>query len=70
MPIHRYLTQMRLRAGMEQLLDGVDDITRLALELGFSSHSHFTESFRREFGCTPSELRRKPATEISKNLIV
>jgi AraC family transcriptional regulator len=27
------------------------------LELGFSSHSHFTETFRREFGASPSSLR-------------
>jgi AraC-like DNA-binding protein len=30
----------------------------LALELGFSSHSHFTDAFRREFGKAPSEIRK------------
>lgn len=69
-PLHRYLMQLRLRSAMERLLDGTEDITCLALELGFSSHSHFTETFRREFGCTPSEVRRRPLSEISKNLIV
>jgi len=73
-PVHRYLTQLRLRASLEQLADGADDITELALNLGFSSHSHFTETFRREFGCTPSEARRnafhKILGEMSKNLIV
>ena len=29
----------------------------LALELGFSSHSHFSAAFRREFGVVPSALR-------------
>jgi AraC-like DNA-binding protein len=58
-PVHRYLTQLRLRASLEQLAEGVEDLTTLAMELGFSSHSHFTESFRREFGCPPSEFRRK-----------
>jgi AraC-like DNA-binding protein len=28
----------------------------LALDLGFSSHAHFTQAFRREFGCAPSQL--------------
>lgn len=69
-PLHRYLMQLRLRTALERLLDGTDDITGLALEVGFSSHSHFTETFRREFGFTPSEVRRRPLTEISKNLIV
>lgn len=57
-PVHRYLTCLRLRASLERLADGADDLTALALELGFSSHSHFTDSFRREFGRTPSEVRR------------
>jgi AraC family transcriptional regulator len=57
-PVHRYLNRLRLRAALEQLADGADDLTALALELGFSSHSHFTDAFRREFGRAPSEARR------------
>lgn len=57
MPVHRYLTQLRLRAALERLADA-DDITSLAIDLGFSSHSHFTDVFRREFGKTPSEYRK------------
>jgi AraC family transcriptional regulator len=71
-PVHRYLTLLRLRMSLERLSDG--DLTKLALDLGFSSHSHFTDVFRREFGKTPSEARKKTTAsklkEISKNLIV
>jgi AraC family transcriptional regulator len=74
LPIHRYLTLLRLRASLERLSDGENDMTNLALDLGFSSHSHFTDLFHREFGMPPSEIRTKlqPKTlrEISKNLIV
>ena len=35
-----------------------DDLTALALDLGFSSHSHFTAAFRRAFGRPPAEFRR------------
>lgn len=56
-PIHRYLLQLRLRAALEKLSDGADDLTAVALEFGFSSHSHFTDSFRRAFGRTPSSMR-------------
>src|SRR5262249_37447049 len=59
-PVHRYLTRLRLRASLERLADGETDLTALALELGFSSHSHFTGAFRREFGRTPSAVRRDP----------
>ena len=57
-PVHRYLTQLRLRASLEMLLTGASDLTALALELGVSSHSHFTDAFRREFGKAPSEMRK------------
>ena len=73
-PLHRYLMCLRLRASLERLADGANDLTALALELGFSSHSHFTDSFRREFGRTPSDVRRgagrRGLREMSKNLEV
>jgi AraC family transcriptional regulator len=56
-PVHRYLTRLRLRVALERLAGGADDLTALALDLGFSSHSHFTDAFRKEFGKTPSEVR-------------
>jgi AraC family transcriptional regulator len=58
LPIHRYLTRLRLGAALERLAEGERDITRLALEMGFADHSHFTTSFRREFGVPPSAFRR------------
>jgi AraC-like DNA-binding protein len=73
MPVHRYLVCLRLRAALEQLAEGVDDLTALAFELGFASHSHFTTAFRREFGHTPSEVRHasvRRLREMSKNLKV
>jgi AraC-like DNA-binding protein len=72
LPIHRYLTRLRLRTSLERLGDETNDLTALALELGFSSHSHFTDAFRREFGRPPSEVRRAAGgrwvREMSKNL--
>jgi len=73
LPIHRYLTVLRLRAALERIADPHIDITEIALDLGFSSHSHFTDVFRREFGETPSVVRQKQTKndirEMSKNLI-
>jgi len=69
--IHRYLTCLRLRASLERLAGGQADLTALALDLGFSSHSHFTDTFRREFGCAPSGIRTATRLrEMSKNLEV
>lgn len=67
-PIHRYLLQLRLRESLERLLDRDGDLTSVALDLGFSSHSHFSDSFRREFGFHPSAARRLQPGEIRKIL--
>ena len=56
-PLHAYLTQLRLAQALVEL-PHAEDLTALALELGFSSHSHFSARFRRAFGLTPSEFRR------------
>lgn len=55
--LHEYLTRLRLSEALAELPHS-SDLTALALELGFSSHSHFTYAFRRRFGCTPSQFRR------------
>lgn len=55
--IHQYLTQLRLREAAEAVLAGERDLAMLAVRLGFSTHSHFTEHFRRGFGVPPKRLR-------------
>jgi AraC-like DNA-binding protein len=40
----------------DAVLDG-EDLTTIALDAGFASHSHFTARFRDSFGCTPAALR-------------
>ena len=56
-PIHRYLSRLRLLDGLEEIATREVALTELAYELGFSSHSHFTAAFHREFGMTPSRFR-------------
>jgi AraC-like DNA-binding protein len=55
--VHRYLNSLRLRAALPALASGHKDLTTLALDLGFSSHSHFSAQFKNTFGCTPSSFR-------------
>lgn len=58
MPLYRYQMQQRLNQALLRLPD-TDDLTALALDLGFASHSHFTAAFRRAFGRTPAAHRRE-----------
>lgn len=55
--IHQHITHLRLRTALERLEEGCLDLTRLALDLGYSSHSHFSSVFRKAFNLTPSEAR-------------
>jgi AraC-like DNA-binding protein len=57
--LHAYREQLRLRAALAALGTPRGDLTELALELGYSSHSHFTANFRRAFGVTPSAARKR-----------
>lgn len=56
--IHGYRNQLRLRSSVDRLFDPDVDLALLAARLGYSSHSHFTDSFRRAFGPPPSAVRR------------
>lgn len=51
---------LRLVSALEAIESGADDLTSLALSLGFADHSHFTNSFRRAFGVAPSKVRTRP----------
>jgi AraC-like DNA-binding protein len=57
--LHEYRTQLRLRAALERLAQGDEDLVVIARAVGYSSHSHLTASFRRVFGVPPSRMRRR-----------
>jgi AraC-like DNA-binding protein len=61
-PMIRYQLRLRLVRAMREL-PHASDLTALALELGFSSHSHFSTAFRTATGLTPSQYRRGETIE-------
>jgi AraC-like DNA-binding protein len=56
-PLYRYQLRLRLARGLD-LLGEYHDLTALGLDLGFSSHSHFSAAFRQAYGRTPAEFQR------------
>jgi AraC family transcriptional regulator len=56
-PLYRYQLQLRLARSLD-LIGEYDDLSALAAELGFSSHSHFANAFRQAYGRSPTEFRR------------
>jgi AraC-like DNA-binding protein len=55
--LYEYVVQERLAHSLDAVLDG-GNLTAVALDAGFASHSHFTARFRKFFGLTPTALRR------------
>jgi AraC family transcriptional regulator len=56
--VYRYVVRSRLARALDAVLESNTDLTAIALDAGFASHSHFTARFRALFGHTPVDLRR------------
>jgi AraC-like DNA-binding protein len=59
--LHHYQLELRTRLALEHLTRPAASLSRLAAELGFSSHSHFSSAFRARMGRTPSGARAQLA---------
>lgn len=57
----QYIVSVRLNNARQMLLESDKPIGTVAIETGFADHSHFTRSFTRAFGLTPSDARRQAA---------
>jgi AraC-like DNA-binding protein len=60
-PIFAFLTRWRLLVAAEYLLTTPRSIEAIAKEAGYESASAFAHMFKRKFGRTPTEWRRKGA---------
>jgi AraC-like DNA-binding protein len=57
---HQYRLGLRARRSLEMVEESKGGLVDIALENGFCTHSHFSASFRNEFGMTPSGIRAEP----------
>ena len=57
LPLYRYQLRLRLSRALD-LLGEYEDLTSLGLDIGFSSHSHFSAAFRQLYGRSPSEFKQ------------
>lgn len=57
----QYVRQLRLRKAVRLLSGGDMPITEVAVQCGFQDMSYFSKVFRLQYGCTPTEFRKKAA---------
>ena len=68
-PFYQYALRKRLERAIRLLPGYQADLSTLALDLDFASHSHFTTAFRRAFGCTPAAFRER-ARRVCMNIVL
>lgn len=56
---HQAYERRRIQEAARRILNGRHRFAEIAVDLGFSDQAHFSRSFRKERGCTPSEYRRR-----------
>lgn len=61
-PVGEYIKLRRMAKATEIMLQKDKRILDIALDLGFSSHEHFSRTFKDTFGLTPDEYRKNPQT--------
>lgn len=54
---HEYILDRRISDARRRLAETDEDITRIAMELGFASSQYFATVFRKRVGLTPSDFR-------------
>lgn len=55
--LHAWQNRLRLFTALERVAEPGTELGEVAVELGYSSHSHLTAAFRSAFGVTPSAFR-------------
>ena len=60
LPLYRYHLRLRLARALD-LLPQYTDLSALAHDLGFSSHSHFTSAFKQAYGRSPTAFKQAAA---------
>ncbi len=60
-PASQLIRSMRLQRAADLLKQNAGTVAEIAYQTGFSDQAHFARSFKKQFGCAPSEFRGSKA---------
>ncbi len=58
LPPNEFIKFMRLTRAKDLLLKNFGNISEIGYEVGFNNPSYFSECFRKQFGCSPSDFKK------------
>lgn len=58
-PASHLIRSMRLQRAADLLQQNAGNVAEIAYQVGFNDQAHFARSFKKQFGCAPSEFRRR-----------
>lgn len=64
--ISAYIIQVRMELAGQLLLDTSDSVANIALETGYDNPPYFTATFKKYYGCTPSQFREQHTQDNGK----
>jgi signal transduction histidine kinase/DNA-binding response OmpR family regulator len=59
MSVSEFVRSVKLKLSLNRIKNSGKSISEIAYEVGFSSPSYFTQSFKKQFGISPSEFAKK-----------
>lgn len=69
MQFRDYLRLRKLAFALKEVRDSEKSLLSIAVDYGFSSNEAFTRAFKRTYGVTPSEYRKKPGPVVLRTKI-
>lgn len=63
MTLSSYLLMVRMEQAKKMLLETNERVNNIAYSLGYQSPAYFTEQFKKYFGCSPSQIKKKQVQE-------
>lgn len=65
-PVGAYVSRLKLERAAQELVAGNRSVTEIALDASFESPAAFSRAFSRQFGCSPSQFRKRGKAAIKK----